>query len=113
MAATVHIHRAKAKWKDRFRAYAVVVDGSEAAEVRNGASAVIEVAPGAHEIQAKIDWTSSNPVAVTLGDGDAIHLGVANDTNMWEFARGFSGVADVLVTEKDSYLRLGPIDPPA
>jgi hypothetical protein len=118
----VHIHRAKARWKDRFRAYKIVdrfraynivVDGNESADVRNGESTSLELSPGQHEIHAQSDWTASNAVLVTLAEGDAVHLGVANDINLLEFTTGPAGIAQVLVAEKDSYLKLGFIDPPA
>ncbi len=111
--ATVHIHRAKAKWKDRIRAYKIVVDGDEVAEIRNGESVSLELSPGQHEIHAKIDWTKSNPVVVALSAGHSVHLGVANNVNMWKFVAGPKGMVQVLVAEKNTYLKLGPVDPPA
>lgn len=109
---TLHIHRAKANWKDLIRAYKIVVDGDELARVRNGQSIALELAPGEHEIHARIDWTRSNSVVVALTDGEPVHLGVANNVSLWRFTQGVRGIVKVLVAEKDSYLKLGPIDPP-
>ena len=113
MGATVHIHRPKAKWKDRARSYKIVSDEKVVAEVKNGDSISFQVEPGQeHTIYAKIDWTKSNPVIVSLSEGDEVHLGVANDVNMMRFLGGPEGIIRVLVAEKNSYLSLGPVEPP-
>ena len=73
-AARIHVERESRAWMDRARAYKILVDGQEAGRVRNGQSVTIEVAPGAHQVQAAVDWARSPAVPVQLADGQEVRL---------------------------------------
>jgi hypothetical protein len=49
-------------YADRLRAYKVVLDGDVIAEIRNGQQLDLDVPPGRHRLQLKIDWCRSNCV---------------------------------------------------
>ena len=57
-------------FRDRFRAYQILVDGTRVAAVQAGARVKVEISPGPHEVQARIDWCSSPRVNVEARDGD-------------------------------------------
>jgi hypothetical protein len=44
---------------DRFRRWIVIVDGQQAAHLKNGQTAEIPLPHGRHELQLRIDWTGS------------------------------------------------------
>lgn len=61
------------------RRYKIFIDGVERGRLAGGEEIEIEVdvAAGAHEIQARIDWSVSDVVNVSVGDGDTVSLAVA------------------------------------
>jgi GTP-dependent phosphoenolpyruvate carboxykinase len=110
--ATIHVHRERAPWKDRLRAYKIEVDGEVVAKLKDGESTAIEVEPGERTVVAKIDWAGSPPVTLTVGEHDVVHVAVANDVNTRKFWRGLGGVLDEVVANRGTYLKLSVIDPP-
>jgi hypothetical protein len=64
----------KSGLKDRFRAYRVLIDGTEVGRLRNGSEAVFPVAPGQHRLVIRIDWTGSPFEDFTIADGQTIHF---------------------------------------
>jgi hypothetical protein len=74
MAAQIHVDRAANAWIDRARAYKLVVDGQPIGEIRRGESKVFDVPAGAHEVNMKIDWALSPPVALDLPEGGSARL---------------------------------------
>jgi hypothetical protein len=62
------------------RAYKILVDGVESASLRGDAEANVEVAPGHHVVQARIDWTGSEEIPVSVGPGETVSMGVAPAT---------------------------------
>ncbi|GAA1366279.1 hypothetical protein GCM10009661_18720 [Catellatospora chokoriensis] len=57
--SSIAFYRPPAVWRDRLRAYRLVVDGYEVGEIRRGQVLRVQVSPGRHEVQARIDWTGS------------------------------------------------------
>lgn len=55
----------------------VFVDGREAATVRVGGTARVEVEPGEHRVSVKMDWTTSPEVAVTVDGSRDVALEAA------------------------------------
>ncbi len=53
-----------------FRDYKIFVDGSEHGSLSNGASIEIDLQPGRHRIQLKIDWCSSNEVEFEVAENE-------------------------------------------
>jgi hypothetical protein len=68
-SSTLVVQRRRVLWRDRLRAYAVLIDGVGSGEVRAGDERRIEVSPGSHVVQGKIDWASSNPIQVEIAPG--------------------------------------------
>lgn len=81
--STIEIEREAGHWTDRGRAYKVLVDGSEAGEVRQGESKSFAVEPGSHEVQMKIDWCRSRPENVEVGAGEPARLMCRPAANPW------------------------------
>jgi hypothetical protein len=69
MPAAIHVDRQAGGYTDRARAYKVLVDGEERGTIKQGEGVEIEVDPGTHEVQTKIDWASSPTVEADLAEG--------------------------------------------
>ncbi|WP_263117994.1 hypothetical protein [Cellulomonas sp. RIT-PI-Y] len=52
----------------------VLVDGRTAGYVRPGETVELEVEPGVHEVQTKMDWTTSPPLTIDAAAGTTTHL---------------------------------------
>ena len=72
--AKIIIKRKKAFWQDRARKYIIQVDDKEVASVSNGAAVEIEVEPGKHAVQMKIDWCNSQKFDVDVGAEQTVTL---------------------------------------
>ncbi|MGX6601428.1 hypothetical protein ACWKSP_04710 [Micromonosporaceae bacterium Da 78-11] len=57
-------------------AYRIVVDGEVKGKISAGEELVLALAPGKHRIRARIDWTGSPELPVTLGSGATVKLKV-------------------------------------
>jgi hypothetical protein len=53
------VRRASAVWQDRYRAYKVYVDGEQRDSINADSEVHIQVAPGKHACQLRLDWCSS------------------------------------------------------
>lgn len=62
--------------RDRRRRYNVKIDGELVGKVGRGGHFAVEVTPGSHHVQARIDWTGSPHVDVNVADGTDVHLTV-------------------------------------
>jgi hypothetical protein len=51
---------------DRLRAYRIEVDGIDRGRLRRRQTLRLDVAPGAHEIRARIDWQGSETVQLDV-----------------------------------------------
>jgi hypothetical protein len=75
MPVTLTLVRGRQKTRrDRKRAYRVMVDGSRIAKVKHGQTVKLELSPGPHDLSLKIDWCSSNRVALDVKEGDEVHM---------------------------------------
>jgi hypothetical protein len=70
MPAAIHVDRKAGGYTDRARAYKLLVDGEERGTIKQGEGVEVEVQPGAHRVQMKIDWARSPELTVDLGEGD-------------------------------------------
>jgi len=61
---SVTITRRKAVWRDRARAYSVVIGGRQVGKLKSGETATFNLIPGPHEVRMKIDWCGSPRVTV-------------------------------------------------
>ena len=72
MAASIRLSRESARWRDRARAYRVLIDGSEVARIRDGETAHLPVEPGTHSLRLRLDWAGSREVKFTVGDSEEV-----------------------------------------
>ena len=81
MSATIHVERQAGGYTDRARAYKVLVDGAERGAVKHGAGLDVQVEPGPHTLQMKVDWATSPELEVTLADGERAEFHCAPNAN--------------------------------
>jgi hypothetical protein len=76
--ATLTIRRPRS-WGEagKARHLKVFVDGHEAATLRPGRSAVIDLPPGRHEVMGKVDWTTSPALTFDLDSAGALTVEVS------------------------------------
>jgi len=72
--STIAIKRKKGVYRDFLRAYKVLIDGEARARLRRGGTVELEVQPGRHVVEMKVDWCSSPEVTVDLEPGQTAHL---------------------------------------
>jgi internalin A len=68
------------QFADMLRFYDIVVDGKRAASIRPGQKVELELAPGCHEISARLDWFGSRPVRIKVASQTEHHLEVGNNS---------------------------------
>lgn len=66
--ATLTISR-KSGYNGMLRDAAILVDGVKVGAVGNGKSVEVQIAPGAHTIQTRMDWIKSEPLQLTAVAG--------------------------------------------
>lgn len=91
------IDRPRGVWRDISRRYKIVVDDEEVGTVARGSQLVVGLQPGSHRVQARLDWTGSPVVDVTIRSGDDCHLTVSPAGNALQAYQGLS---------KHGYLKL-------
>ncbi len=65
------------------RDFKIVVDSNPVGGVANGEVAEFPLAPGSHEVTAKIDWCRSPPVTVSVEAGRTVELEVGCNASPW------------------------------
>jgi hypothetical protein len=71
----IRIVRPPVRSPDQDRPYAIVLDGEVAGEVEHGADCLLEVAPGRHLVELKLDDAGSPVREVTVAAGEDVVLG--------------------------------------
>ena len=93
LIATIHVQRVSNRWVDRLRAYRILVDGQERGKVSRGESLELAVEPGAHVVQARIDWCRSPILEVNLTAGERADIECRPNANgltaLWYATVGF------------------------
>ena len=64
---------------DAARAYKVLIDGAVVDRIKQGATLQLEVPPGEHQLQMKIDWCSSKPVLFTVANNEGLTFHVRSN----------------------------------
>ena len=84
------------------RRYKMFVDGVERGRLAGGEEAEVAVDAGDHDIQARIDWSGSAPVRVTVRDGETASFAVAPaaQTHLGQFKTMFG---------RRSFLTVAPV----
>jgi len=62
----IEIQRKAVPWRDRVRAYRVLIDGEAVGKIGDGDTAEFEVSPGRHTVRLGIAWTGSPEVVVDV-----------------------------------------------
>ncbi len=74
--------RRASEFRDRLRAYKIVLDGGVVGSVRTGQKVEISVPPGKHRLYLKIDWCRSNVIEFE-SNGDNIEFECGNSLQSW------------------------------
>jgi hypothetical protein len=74
VSTEITVQRAPAVWRDRFRAYELVIDGVAIGRIRANEEATFSVEPGSHRVWMKIDWCRSDILDVTIAEGQRAKL---------------------------------------
>jgi hypothetical protein len=76
MPSLIEVHRPQGVGlhQDFFRRYRILVDDVEVASLKEGETARVDVAPGSHAVQARIDWVRTPALHVTVRRDEAVHL---------------------------------------
>lgn len=53
---------------DKTRSYKVLLDGAQIGDIRDGEAKQFPVPPGEHTLQMKVDWCTSKPLDLHVGD---------------------------------------------
>lgn len=99
--STLELQRAST-YTDRVRAYRVLVDGEEVGRIKNATTETFPIAPGPHEVQLKIDWAYSPPLAIDASPGGTVRLQCRPRANP------LTGLYYTILARK-KYLRLEPV----
>ncbi|NUS17838.1 MAG: hypothetical protein HOY69_41665 [Streptomyces sp.] len=66
---TVVLSRAHGGYRDALRSYAVLIDDTHVGSIRRGQTLRFQVPPGAHQLQLKIAWCTSQPLNALVEEG--------------------------------------------
>jgi hypothetical protein len=70
------VQRKAGGYRDRARSYLVAVDDIEIGSVDPGQTLERELPAGPHRVEARIDWTGSRPVEVSIEAGQVLRMNV-------------------------------------
>jgi membrane protease YdiL (CAAX protease family) len=68
---------------DNLKAYIVLIDGVEAAQIRDGQSISILVSPGSHTVQLSMDWCRSKLAEFSVTEGEGIRFECGSSLVGW------------------------------
>jgi hypothetical protein len=72
--ALLAVRREGGFWRDSWRRYKVRVDGVQAGSLGPDEELPLEVPPGIHEVQVKVDWGTSQRLVVQIESGEVRRL---------------------------------------
>ena len=81
--ATLRVERDAAPWRDKLRAYKIVVDGVAVGSVANGEAADVAMEPGRHTLRFQIDWAASPTIEFDLDDGHIVTYRCGPNGGAW------------------------------
>ena len=70
LVAEIVVIRTSGYRVDQRRSYRIYIDGRKCGTIKPGESKRVEVSPGHHELQLRLDWGSSEKAAINLGDDE-------------------------------------------
>ena len=89
--ARIVIDRPSGLYRDTARSYVVTLDGARRGTVRAGAELVLDVPPGMHRVQARIDWAKSEELVVDVQPGAGVRVIVEPGGGAMQFWQAFTG----------------------
>ncbi|HKF82599.1 MAG TPA: hypothetical protein VKB23_06540 [Solirubrobacterales bacterium] len=112
--AEIVVRRASGYRVDRRRAYRIFIDGRKCGTIKPGESKTIDVSPGHHELQLRLDWGSSEKVMINLGVGEGAKFAcrpriTENSVNLKVGVQGLYWIT----LGRRRYIDLRPDDPEA
>src|SRR4051794_36798961 len=75
-------------YADRIRAYSILLDGEHLCRLRNGETTQLPIAPGQHDIRAKIDWCKTQPIRFAAAAGETVGFRVKSSCRGWRAVLG-------------------------
>lgn len=90
---------------DKVRAYRVLIDGQEVAQIHDGQTIEIPVSSGRHSIVGKIDWCGSETLIFEVRPGMTTYFSLNSNVTGW---RSMFGML-YLTLWKNEYLKLQPV----
>jgi hypothetical protein len=84
---------------DRIRSYQILLDGKQAGKIGNDSTLELRIPAGPVTVQAKLDWTRSQPLTINAVPGQTIEIEVRNH---WGTTRALWAIS----FGRDSYLLL-------
>lgn len=75
------ILRRGAGWGDKWRSYAIIVDGREIGSIKEHTEVRVPVSAGTHELKLAIDWCRSPDFPVTVAEGKTVIIDCGPNAN--------------------------------
>ena len=100
--ATLHLERASGGYADSLRAYEVVVNEENRAELWPGDSTLINVEPGQVDIYIRLDSGRSRSIILKMKPGSEVHLRCRPRSALTALYRATLG--------RNNYMRLEVVD---
>lgn len=88
VAASVEMFRQPGYWRDRARAYRVLIDGEAVGRIRQRQRVKFAVQAGSHAVELRLAWCRSSVQTVSIGDADTAklvcHPAGSSWTGLWD-----------------------------
>ncbi|MDZ4836823.1 MAG: hypothetical protein SGJ27_23830 [Candidatus Melainabacteria bacterium] len=91
----------------KIRTIKIFLDGVEVHGIKDGESKILEVAPGAHTLHAKIDWCKTPEVSIQTVAGETNTLMCGSNITGWKLI--FASVL-VFIPSQVVYLKTGALE---
>lgn len=65
------------EFSNRIRSYQIYLDNQKIGEINDGDAMEFEIAPGKHQLKAKIDWCSSKTIEFAAAEGQTLRFRIS------------------------------------
>ncbi|KKB71632.1 MULTISPECIES: hypothetical protein [Bacillus] len=69
---------------NKMRRFSVLIDGVEAGKIKDGERLRIDLQPGEHDIQVKINWCTSQTLRFILDEGEVLKFRCGSPVRGWK-----------------------------
>jgi hypothetical protein len=83
---------------NKFRSYAVYLDGIQVGHIRDGEAITLIVSPGEYSVWVKIDWLKSNHIEVEIWPNQAVELLVVGNQSKGAKKWGLFAVFGLMIS---------------